>query len=205
MIEIEIKLRWRGRAAEAEALLQSKGYAAMGPRELEVDQLFDRGSGELRSSRQILRLRRHAGKTTVTYKGSPQDGRYKMREEIEFDASSAAAVELVLIRLGYQATFRYEKYRTKFHRDNEPGLITLDETPIGVFMELEGTAVWIDSTAVQLGFTSEDYVTDSYAALYREHRQAHPEAPADMIFLEITEKSDVEGRVKYGGTKTKQP
>jgi hypothetical protein len=29
----------------------------------------------------------------------------------------------------------------------EPGIITLDETPIGVFLELEGGKYWIDGTA----------------------------------------------------------
>jgi adenylate cyclase class 2 len=199
MTETEIKLRWNKSAGEAAALVEGKGYRALGPRHLEVDQLFDRSSGdapgELQSARKILRLRRsqstadNTSKATVTYKGSPQEGRYKIREEIEFDASSGEAVELVLARLGYRATFRYEKYRRKFKRETEPGLITLDETPIGVFMELEGPVAWIDSTAANLDFAPADYVTDSYAALYRQYCLAHSKAPGNMIFSEITEKS----------------
>ena len=61
-------------------------------------------------------------------------------------------------------------------------MITVDETPIGVFLELEGPAAWIDGTAAALGFHVADYVTDSYAALYRQYRQANPEAPDNMIF-----------------------
>ena len=91
----------------------------------------------LRNADQLLRLRRSGARSTVTYKGPAKRERYKSREEIEFDVSDASAFELVLDRLGYTPGFRYEKYRTKFAAP-EPGIITIDETPIGVFLELEG-------------------------------------------------------------------
>ena len=46
------------------------------------------------------------------------------------------------------------------------GVATLDETPIGVYLELEGSAEWIDRTAAQLGFAHSEYITASYAGLY---------------------------------------
>jgi adenylate cyclase class 2 len=89
----------------------------------------------------------------------------------------------VLAALGYQPTFRYEKYRTTFSKDGEPGLITVDETPIGDFLELEGLGVWIDATALQLGYGEVDYVTASYASLYRQHCVENPTAvPTAMTF-----------------------
>lgn len=42
----------------------------------------------------------------------------------------------------------------------------IDETPIGVFIELEGEPDWIDACAALLGFTPLHYITDSYGALY---------------------------------------
>ncbi len=62
------------------------------------------------------------------------------------------------------------------------GVVTLDETPIGVFLELEGAAEWIEQTRQRLGFTPKAYVRSSYAALYREHRLTHPAAPLNMAF-----------------------
>ncbi len=76
---------------------------------------------------------------------------------------------LVLQRLGYQPAFRYEKYRTQLRTAGEPGLITIDETPIGVYLEIEGPQEWIDSTAARLGLPKEQFLTASYAALYREY------------------------------------
>ena len=47
--------------------------------------------------------------------------------------------------------------------------MTLDETPIGNFIELEGEPQWIDQTANELGFPESTYVTSSYATLYVNH------------------------------------
>src|SRR5206468_3690427 len=105
---------------------------------------------ELKTTDQLLRLRRMGDRATVTYKGPGRRERHKSREEIEFDVSDPENFEKMLERLGYSLRFRYEKYRTKFSKDGEPGIITIDETPIGVFLELEGPAGWIDSTAARL-------------------------------------------------------
>ena len=187
MTETEIKLRWEGSAEEARALIERHGYTLSSPRTLEADQLFDLSSGALRQSDRILRLRRTSSAeegqhAVVTYKGCASREVYKSREEIEFDVSDPEAFTLVLERLGYHAGFRYEKYRTKFKAYGEPGLITIDETPIGVYLKLEGPQAWIDSTAARLGFPAERFLTVSYAGLYREHLEQHPGSPADMTF-----------------------
>jgi adenylate cyclase, class 2 len=181
--ETEVKLGWSGTAAEAEALVRSRGFALHEPRTLEEDQLFDRASGELQAADQVLRLRRRGAHATVTYKGPADRERYKSREEIEFDVSAADSFLVVLDRLGYRPGFRYEKYRSKFTISGEPGMIMIDETPVGIYIELEGPGDWIDSTAARLGYTADDFLTTSYAALYRQFRESHPQAPSDMVFL----------------------
>jgi adenylate cyclase, class 2 len=187
MVETEIKLRWTGSVADARAHIEGNGYQVIEPRTLESDQLFDRPTSELKKGDQILRLRRagprEAGAgATVTYKGPASRERYKSREEIEFQVSDAEAFAHVLERLGYIPGFRYQKYRTKFATAGEPGIITLDETPIGVFLELEGAKSWIDGAAGRLGFALSAYSTASYPALYGEYRQENKESPPDMIF-----------------------
>jgi adenylate cyclase class 2 len=180
--EIEVKIPCPAGADAALALIQSRGYRITAPRLFESNTLFDRESGELRAGGQLLRLRITGGIARVTYKGPGEAGRHKSREEIEFDVSDANAFVLVLQRLGYRPGFEYEKYRTTFGAAGEPGEITLDETPIGVFLELEGDPDWIDRTAARLGFSESDYVTLSYASLYQEYLRKHPGGAENMKF-----------------------
>jgi adenylate cyclase class 2 len=187
-VETEIKLRLTRSAEDTRALLEQHGFQATGPRQLETDQTFDLPTGELRLSGRLLRLRSAGGRWTVTYKG-PADAsaRHKSREEIEVDVSDGAAFTQILERLGYQPAFAYEKFRTTFKSttfgaQREDGIVTLDETPIGDFLELEGPGYWIDQAAVTLGFEPADYITSSYAALYEEHRRTHATVPRDMQF-----------------------
>ena len=62
--------------------------------------------------------------------------------------------------------FRYEKFRTEFQRRGSKGIATLDETPIGTYLELEGDPQWIDRMARTLGYEEKDYITASYARLF---------------------------------------
>jgi len=182
-VETEIKLRLTQGPERTRALLEQHGFRATGPRQLETDQTFDLPTGELRQSGRLLRLRSAGERWIVTYKGPPDAGtRHKSREEIEAAVSDGAAFAQILERLGYQRAFAYEKFRTTFKAADEDGIVTLDETPIGDFLELEGPGYWIDETAVRLGFKPADYITSSYAALYEEHRRIHPTVPRDMQF-----------------------
>jgi adenylate cyclase class 2 len=182
-VETEIKLRLTQGPKRARALLEQHGFQVTGPRQLETDQIFDLPTGELRQNGRVLRLRSTGGQWTVTYKG-PADtsAKHKSREEIEADVSDGSAFAQILERLGYRPTFAYEKFRTTFKVAGEEGIATLDETPIGDFLELEGPGYWIDQTAVKLGFGPADYITSSYAALYEEHRRTHATVPRDMQF-----------------------
>ena len=118
----------------------------------------------------------------VTYKGPPQGGNHKSREEIETAVADGPAFARILAALGYQPSFAYEKFRTTYKVLGEEGIATVDETPIGDFLELEGPGYWIDETAVKLGFGPADYITSSYAALYEQYRQKGEAVPDDMKF-----------------------
>ncbi|HPQ17134.1 MAG TPA: class IV adenylate cyclase, partial [Bryobacteraceae bacterium] len=136
---------------------------------------------ELRKTGQVLRVRQCGRRVLLTYKGPATRGRHKSREELETEAGDAQAIAAILSRLGFQPVFRYEKYRTEY-AGKKGGVATLDETPIGVFLELEGAPDWIDRTAARLGFTPADYITASYARLYLEHRKRNRRSPKDMVF-----------------------
>jgi len=185
-IETEIKLRMTAGAEAALELLARHGYLVRTPRILQVDQVFDLVDGALRQSRRLLRVRYSGGTAVLTYKGPPFGGPHKSREELEAAVEPPHALASILERLGYVPVFRYEKYRTTFSQNSnifEPAVVALDETPIGVFLELEGPGDWIDRTASTMGFKPDHYITSSYATLYRDYICLHGGEP-DMRFKE---------------------
>ncbi|MFN0170311.1 MAG: class IV adenylate cyclase [Bryobacteraceae bacterium] len=179
--EVEIKLRVES-ALGALRLLRPNGFKRVRSRVYESNTVYDTADLALRTSRRLLRIRTAGRTNTLTFKGVPVAGRHKSREELELTLSDAAALDAILDRLGYTPQFRYEKYRTEFQRPGEPGIVTLDETPIGVFLELEGPPRWIDRTAKALGFKRQDYVTLSYGSLYLEYCKAQGVTPSEMVF-----------------------
>ena len=59
----------------------------------------------------------------------------------------AFKVEQIFNELGYHPIFRYEKFRTEYAKAPGAGKVLVDETPIGNYLEIEGSPRWIDSTA----------------------------------------------------------
>jgi adenylate cyclase class 2 len=180
-LEIEIKLSVAN-AEAARALLERAGFAALHERAFESNTVFDTPALELTSSGRLLRLRAFRGEAVLTYKGVAEPGPHKSRPEIETTAADGEALRRIIEALGYTPRFRYEKYRTTFARPNEPGHAVLDETPIGVYLELEGEPAWIDRTAAELGFARDAYILASYGTLYREYCERTGADPGAMVF-----------------------
>jgi len=147
-------------------LLRAAGFRVSKRRLFEANTLFDRARGSLRRKGCLLRVRQAGALGILTYKGKETIGKYKDREELEVGVSDPRRLSEMLARLDFIPTFRYEKFRTEYRRPGEAGLATLDQTPIGVYLELEGTPGWIDGTARRLGFAESDYSTASYYTLY---------------------------------------
>ncbi len=180
--EIEVKLRVED-PRRAAASLTSQGFRIVHPRAFESNVLFDTPERSLRVDRRLLRVREYGGAATLTYKGTPETGRHKSREELETEVADAETLRVMLGRLGYLPFFRYEKYRTIFQQPGETaGQAVLDETPIGCWIELEGAPEWIDANAARLGFSQEQYITESYGALWLSYCQEHGIDSIDMVF-----------------------
>jgi adenylate cyclase class 2 len=179
--ETEIKLAVKD-TRSARRLLHEAGFVVAQRRVFESNTVFDTAELSLRRSSCLLRIREAGGVVTVTYKGAPVAGKHKSREELEVKVDNAAAMTAIVERLGYRRVFLYEKYRTEFHQPRRAGVAMLDETPAGVYLELEGTPHWIDLTARRLGFQESDYITASYGRLYADWCAANGRAPGDMTF-----------------------
>jgi adenylate cyclase class 2 len=179
--ETEIKLAVADVAA-ARRLLRKGGFRVTRRRVFEANTVFDTAERTLRQRNLLLRLRETPGADTFTFKGAALAAKHKTREELEVTLSSAATCGLILNRLGFQPAFRYEKYRTELCLPGTSGMATLDETPIGVYLELEGSPRWIDRTARRLGFSERDYITASYGRLYLDWCAARKVQPRHMVF-----------------------
>jgi len=137
-------------------------------RSLETNTLYDTVDRQLRARKQILRLREYDGHHVLTHKRtaapSELDARFKTRVETETMLEDSEAMAEVFLQLGYGPVFRYEKYRTEFASGD--GHLVLDETPIGVWAELEGAPEWIDAMLERLEVDRERCSTDSYGKLF---------------------------------------
>ena len=197
--EIEIKLRLQS-VAQGEALLASAGFEVSEPRVFEANTLFDTPLKKLRKAGKLLRVRQVEARAILTYKGPARVSKHKDRQELELTIADPGTMSAILEQMGYRPTFRYEKFRTEYRMSGSGGTATLDETPAGVFLELEGEPAWIDEVAGKLGFTEPDYITASYIQLYVNHCKRQGIVPADMVFNQTGSKSQPnpgssEGRV----------
>jgi adenylate cyclase class 2 len=179
--ENEIKLAVADLPA-VRGLLRSAGFRLARRRIFEANTLFDTATLTLRGSSRMLRIREAGRAVTLTFKGKPVPGPHKTREELETRLPNAAIFAAILAQLGYGPAFRYEKYRTEFRMERGPGVAMLDETPIGVFLELEGPPAWIDKTARRMGFKESDYITASYGRLYLDWCKGQGKKPGNMVF-----------------------
>lgn len=182
-VETEVKIRISD-IADMVKTLRAAGFSESKPRVFEENVLYDRKDGtSLRSTGMLLRLRRAGEKCVITWKGKGEAGPHKSRPEVETSIGSIESMEQMLNHLGFRRTFRYEKYRTEYESKANPGgTVTVDETPIGGFLELEGEADWIDRVAGLLGYSQADYLLESYGGLFQAYCAERGIAPTDMVF-----------------------
>jgi adenylate cyclase, class 2 len=188
-LEIEIKFRVKD-AATFEAQLESRGFKKKTPRTFERNTLYDTPARELLNSGRLLRLRQYGKRWVVTFKAKPDtddpSAAHKSRIEIETEVEDGVAAALILERLGYCQCFVYEKWRTEWNDDD--GHLTLDETAIGTYAELEGKPEWIDKTAPLLGVEKSDYITLSYGRLFENWRRETNSQASNLTFEEVQAK-----------------
>jgi adenylate cyclase class 2 len=129
----------------------------------------------------LLRVRRWGAQSYLTYKGPARfAGGVKTREEIETTVGDPEIVLRALAALGFTPWRRYQKRREMWELAGVA--VTLDTTPMGPFVELEGPPETIPAVAATLGLDPAHAVAGTYLHLWEEYRGAHPEAPADMVF-----------------------
>ncbi len=195
-IEREVKIAGVDLASVRQTLLKAGAKAATS-RHFEGNWVLDRDRA-LQASERLLRVREQrdpegallaasltvkvpvSADTTVPPLPNGSELRVGVKERIERETNVDDPQELLaaLALLGYEPVRRYEKVRSSFRIYHHE--VTLDETPIGDFVEVEGPTPI--ETAEALGLSLERTEVASYLALYDRHRQDHPHLGADMLF-----------------------
>jgi adenylate cyclase class 2 len=179
-LEVEIKVPATD-LGSVRMKLREEGARPSAAVHFESNDLYDRADGELANRGCALRLRRTDSGATLTFKGTARfEAGVKTREERETAVSDPGEMEQILLLLGFERRFRYEKRREEWELDG--CAVALDETPIGDFAEVEGEPTAIRRVLRRLGLDFAQAVPHTYAELYRRRRREEPSLPKDMLF-----------------------
>jgi adenylate cyclase class 2 len=176
-LERELKFSLPEQEALRERLLELEAER-VNPSSFEDNWVLDRG-GELEASHRLLRLRKDGQGALLTLKGPAtfEDG-VKIRQENETPVENLEELRTILEILGYTTVRRYQKVREEWHLGGVT--IALDHTPIGDFVEFEGSGA--ETVAKRCGFRVADAETRTYLGIYDERRDQDPSLPRDMTF-----------------------
>ena len=147
----------------------------------ELNLRYDLPDGSLVAQKQVLRLRKdHQAHLTFKGPGVMEDG-VLMRKEVEVVVSDFDATNRLLEALGYQVVMMYEKYRANYLLDSL--VISIDETPLGLFIELEGESpAQVRQAAETFGFDWEARINLSYSSLLAIFNKNTGHAFRDLSF-----------------------
>lgn len=161
-IEIEKKYRLdKKRLADIAAKLDKLG-ASFAYERFEENYLHK--GGVLDEKPSVLRLRKTATSTTLTYKDdTTYDGDFKHQTEFETTVSDVDATENIIQKLGYTLSTIYEKRRKAWHFG--PVEVVLDELPFGYFMEIEGSMADITDAEELLEISDLPVETQGYPGM----------------------------------------
>jgi adenylate cyclase class 2 len=186
--EIEIKFPIENVLALTRALKHA-GFKQLTRSTHEMNSLYDLPGQKLRKRDEMLRLRKYGETWTLTHKAKSRAGRHKERVELETRVENGQQMDAILHALGFEPTFRYEKYRAEW--SDGQGHVVVDETPIGNFGEIEGGPRWIDRTARALGISRSDYITQTYAPMFFAWKRRTHSRATEMTFRALRKKSRI--------------
>lgn len=182
--ESELKIPVRDLAA-VRGRLHAIDARLVHPEHREVNLLFDTHDGRLASGGHVFRIRTAAGRHVITFKGpASYRGVIKERDEVEVEVSDPTLATAIFERLGLRIVVRYEKDRESWLVGEVT--VTLDHTPMGDFVEIEGPVRELHGVARGVGLDPLTAVHGSYVNLWQQYRHARPELglPTDMVFPE---------------------
>lgn len=137
---------------------------------LETNTLFDFEDTRLTKNGCALRMRSYGQMNLLTYKGPAQeDPLFKRRLELQTKVSHPDTMHQILASLGLEPRVKYSKIREiQSLAIGEDSLeVSLDETPVGFFVELEGEPSTITKAIKILSLENKQVIRDTYVDLYK--------------------------------------
>lgn len=165
MKEIEVKVVVKD-FKEIKKKLKELGAKKKCPKTLEKNILFDHKNLKIKEKNFVLRLRRFGKVNLLTLKTKTKGKKgFKVREEINLFINDFEKMQIILKKLGFYEVFYYEKYREDYIYN---GLnISLDKTPIGNYVEIEGDYENILKFLAEINVKIEETISLSYLQLFR--------------------------------------
>ena len=137
---------------------------------LETNTLFDFEDSRLTKNGCALRMRSYGQMRLLTYKGPVQDDPlFKRRLELQTNVSDPDTMHQILASLGLEPRFKYSKIREiqSLTIGENRVEVSLDETPVGFFVELEGDPSTITKAIKILSLDDKQVTSDTYVDLYK--------------------------------------
>ena len=112
-----------------------------------------------------------------------KSGRHKTRVETQTKVEDGPQMDAVLRVLGYQPSFRYEKFQPS-------GLMAKDTSwsmklPSAISARSKARPRWIDRTALALEIHAKNYLTETYAELFFAWKRRTKSPAQEMTFRAI--------------------
>ena len=128
------------------------------------------------------------GTNTLTVKAKIKDDNqnYFKRVELETSISDVENVVNMMPYFGFKNKISWEKKRINFYSNNDINdikfCISLDETPMGYFLEIESTEVEIEKIIKTLDLDGNHRTSKPYLGLWDEYKKANNIDDIDMMF-----------------------
>ena len=132
------------------------------------------------------------GQNTLTVKvkmknNSKKESEYFKRIELDTNISDVDAVIKMMPFFGYPKKITWEKKRINFISNNNEKLdfaLSLDETPIGYFLEIESSEKIIEGIIKILGLENLERTNKAYLGLWVDFKKKNNIIDKDMLFDE---------------------
>lgn len=126
---------------------------------------------------------RAGSKNTITLKEKiGEDTTVRQRKETEFEIEDVDKMAYILEKIGLNYVRIMEKYRLNLKYKG--AVLSIDEMPFGLYLEIEGEEEQINNIAVELGYSLDNKILGTYWDIFEDHKKETGETGTNIVFSE---------------------